>query len=232
MIARLLLAVLLSTGGSTVSELNRAALRALSENRFEEALELLSQLHQRVPENGRISYNLASALFGTESYAAAESLSAVAENVGADTLSSARAASGLAAAIREGDYAGVRAAADTLRRLLGEGSAVSGYDAANYETALNWLRNHEPPDSEGQGGRSEDSPQPRQEEEQQQTGEEPPSGGEEEAREEPGEDRPAPMPREEMTREMASRILDLVREAAPPDSSGRTKGVVGGGRPW
>jgi hypothetical protein len=230
----LLLAALAAAGEPTVAELNEAALQALSERRFDDALEALMDLHERVPDNGRISYNLGAALFGTETYAAAESLMMESDGVGADTLSSARAASRLATAIGNNDYAGVSSAADTLRRLLAEGSAVTPLDAANYETALNWLLNHEPPTRQGQGGQSGESSERQEQGEEDAEGEESPSEPRQDgpSREQTEDRQPSSLAGEDMTRELARRILDLVREAAPPDSSAKVRGAVGGGQPW
>jgi hypothetical protein len=218
----LMLAGWLAAAATPAGEAERA-LSMLIAGRPAQAVALLDSLSSRMPHNGRLRFDLAAALFADSAPAAADSVLGVipAEHSGplfpgADTLASASAAAALSSGISSGDYAAVSSAADTLRRLLSQRGDAAGTDAANLESALSWLADHEPPQQEGGGGSSdrEDPEEDRQEE-----GEEPPR----ERRPEEGDESAAPQEEvpqapEEMTPEMARRILDMVDEAAEGDS--------------
>lgn len=215
------------------------ALDMLASGRPAEAAVLLEPLALRMPHNPRLGFALAAALFADSAAAAADSvLEGLSETSGPlavpeETLASATTAASLASAISKGDYAGVSACADTLRGLLGRRGDASGFDAANLETALAWLADHQPPQQEGGGGDDSDQQQDEGEDDQRD------GDGSQQPPQRPEEDEPAdqsrsqngsdgvPQAPERMTPEMARRILDMVDEAAEGDT---VKAGAGGGR--
>lgn len=237
---------------ATPAQRAREALQMLAAGRAEEAVAGLDSLAATMPHNPRLAYDLAVALFADSVPAASDSvLGALPDGGGAlsmppDTLASARRAASLASAMAEEDYQGVRQAADELRASLVEGEYVQGVDPANLEAALNWLALHEPPPpQEGGGGSDQDqqddsqqqqdrsseqedggeSPQQQDQDEQEET------DGRDESRQQDGAGSPeVPDMPEEMTPEMARRILDMVEEASPQDTV--KAGAAAGGISW
>ncbi len=230
--APLLLALLLSPPAPP-AEVAAEAEQLLSEGAYGEAAELLSGLADRMPHDGRVSYNLAAALFGAGSFAAADSvLAGDPEGVPEDTMSVASTLASLAASMQGEDYAGVEAAAETLTGAVSGGEG-SPRERTALEAALNWLEAHEPPESEDredEQDRQEEDEQDRQEEDEQDRQEEPPDGegdGEEESEVGP------PPELGEMTPEQARAVLDLVEEAeAEEDSNEAGAAGYGGGPFW
>ncbi|MGM0627838.1 MAG: hypothetical protein ACQETZ_06745 [Candidatus Fermentibacterota bacterium] len=239
----LLMAAAFLFGGMPPAAAAEEALRMLSEGRPEEAAAVLDSLSVRMPHNHRLALDLAAALFADSAFSMADStVRGLAPGEGvldvpSDTLSSAAAAASLAASMAAGDHGGVSAAADTLRSLLTRRGDPAGVDAANLEAALLWLRSHQPPPpQEGGGG---DSREDRQQEDE---GRESEGGGEDrqspQQQEEDADDRregergESEVPRvpEEMTPEMARRILDMVDEASPGDTL--KAGAAGGRLSW
>lgn len=225
----LLMAAAFLAAGMPPAAAAEEALRMLSEGRSQEAAAVLDSLSERMPHNHRLALDLAAALFADSAFSMADStVDGLAPGEGVlevpfDTLSSAAAAASLAASMAEGDYGGVSAAADTLRSLLARRGDPAGVDAANLEAALLWLRSHEPPPpQEGGGGDSREDRQQEDDDRQDRR-----SSRQQE--EEPGETEVPPVP-QEMTPEMARRILDMVDEASPEDTL--KAGAAGGRLSW
>jgi hypothetical protein len=145
------------------------------------------------------------------------------------------------------DYEGVQSSLEELRRIL-IGDESNECDRTNFEVALNWLANHEPPEDQGDGDSDEQSDQPEdsedsQEDQDQQSDdggdsdepEDQPEDQEDQSDEQDEQEAQAPPPppsRGEMSEEDAERILALVEEAEPPDSTGGGKAYAPGGPVW
>lgn len=238
-----LMAAAILSGGMPPGAAAEEALRILSEGRPYEAAAVLDSLSVRMPHNHRLALDLAAALFADSAFSRADStVDGLVPGEGflevpLDTLSSAEAATSLAASMAAEDYGGVSAVADTLRSLLARRGDPAGVDAHNLEAALLWLRSHEPPPQEGGGGDSQHEEQQGEGQDQQQGGEnredrqqaEQQEGAERQQEEEPAETEVPQVP-PEMTPEMAQRILDMVDEASPGDTL--KAGAAGGRLSW
>ncbi len=223
-----LVALIMSPRPATPSRRAVEALQMLSAGRAAEAAAALDTLSRRMPHNSRLAMDLAAALFADSAAAEADTVLSPLRagegylDVPPDTLASARIAISLAAAMNAGDYAGVSAAADTLRALLGRRGDPASVDAGNLEAALRWLQNHEPPPPQDGGGGESDSPPEREEDgdsQSQQDGAE--AEGQTDSRGETGERRSGeevPEVPGRITPEMARRILDMVEDASPRDT--------------
>lgn len=202
-----------------------------------------ADLLERLPASGPIAYNLAAALFGSDSLeAAAAILDGDLTSVDPDTLEAARRVTETAAAMATEDFGGVESAVEALRQALSDGLSMDCERQA-LEAGINWLALHEPPPPEDQqnpedSGEQEDQEEQEggedssgdQEEQPGDEGEEPGDPGDQESgdEEEPG----TPPPVGEMTPEQAQAILDLVEDVQPGDSAGVKAGAPLGGPVW
>jgi len=239
-VTALLIAATILSRGTPPAAAAEGALRMLSEGRPEEAVAVLDSLSRRMPHNHRLALDLAVALFADSAFSMADStVDGLAPGEGllevpSDTISSAAVAASLAASMKEGDYGGVRAAADTLRSLLARRGDPAGVDAANLEAALLWLRSHVPPPPQDGGGGEEPQNEEQREDEgrdRQQDGGDREEDGQQPRQQEAGSgDSEVPEVPQEMTPEMARRILEMVDEASPGDTL--KAGAAGGRLSW
>ncbi|MCK4504234.1 MAG: hypothetical protein KAW14_01345 [Candidatus Aegiribacteria sp.] len=192
----LLLMILQLQSNLAPAELAEIAEQYFLDEQYSSAIGAWSELFSRMPEKGRILYNLASSQFMADSLSAADSvLSTDITDVGEDTLMLARKITSLALAIQENNYAGVESSVDALRIAVSDGLSLQ-CEKTGLEAGLNWLDNHEPP--EDQQDQNED-----QQNEQQ-----------------------APPQISEMTPEQAQAILDLVEDTSQAEDSTGTKKIV------
>jgi len=237
-------------------------MESLLEGDHERALEAFTEIMNRMPHDGRARYDAAGVLFELGSYAEADTLvSAGNLAVESDSAASASYATLLGSSIAMDDYEGVQSSFDGLRELLSGGESRE-CDRTNYEVALNWLRNHEPPEEQGDGesdgdsddqsDQSEDSEDSQDdqsddgedshgsddqsEDQEDQSEDQEDQSEDQEDQSEDQEDQeaspPPPPSRGEMSEEDAERILELVEEAEPPESSEGGKAYVPGGPVW
>jgi len=235
----------------------QTGMESLLEGDHERALEAFVEIMNRMPHDGRARFDAAAVLFELEFYAEADTLVSAGDlAVEADSAASASYATLLGRSIELGDYEGVQSSFEGLREILSGGESRE-CDRTNYEVALNWLRNNEPPEEQGDGDSdsdsddqsdqtedSEDSEDSQDDQDQQSD-----DGGDPDDSEDQSEDQedqsdeqdeqdeqeaspPPPPSRGEMSEEDAERILELVEEAEPPDSSGGGKAYVPGGPVW
>ena len=232
----------------------QTGMESLLEGDHERALEAFVEIMNRMPRDGRARYDAAAVLFELESYAEADTLVSAGDlAVEADSAASASCATLLGRSIELDDYEGVQSSFERLRETLSGGESRE-CDRTNYEVALNWLRNHEPPEEQGDGDsdgdsddqsdQSEDSEDSQDDQDQQSD-----DGGDPDDSEDQSEDQedqsdeqdeqdeqeaspPPPPSRGEMSEEDAERILELVEEAEPPDSTGGGKAYLPGGPVW
>jgi len=230
----------------------QTGMESLLEGDLERALDAFTEIMNRMPHDGRARYDAAGVLFELESYSEADTLVSSGElAVEADSAVSASYATLLGSSIAMDDYEGVQSSFDGLRELLSGGESRD-CDRTNYEVALNWLRNHEPPEEQGDGesdgdsddqsDQSEDSEDSQDDQDQQSDDGEDSDDQEDQSedQEDQSEDQedqeaespPPPPSGGEMTQEDAERILDLVEEAEPPDSTGGGKTYAPGGPVW
>jgi len=219
-------------------------MESLLEGDHERALEAFTEIMNRMPHDGRARYDAAGVLFELGSYAEADTL------VSAGNL-----------AVESDSAASASYATDGLRELLSGGESRE-CDRTNYEVALNWLRNHEPPEEQGDGesdgdsddqsdqsedsedsqddqsddGEDSDGSDDQSEDQEDQSEDQEDQSEDQEDQSEDQEDQeaspPPPPSRGEMSEEDAERILELVEEAEPPESSEGGKAYVPGGPVW
>ncbi len=217
--------------GYPLSQIYDNAVEYIQEGELELAANAFAEIMTRMPHLGRARYDAAGVLFEMEMYADADTLLSAGDlGVEADSAASASAASLLGTSIAAGDYAGVETAYNQLREIITAGSSSHDCDLTNYEVAINWLRNNEPPEDQSQDQQDQAEDQQDQSEDQQDQSEDQQDQSEDQQEEE----MPTPHPpmRGEMTREDAERILDQVEEAEPPDSSEGAKGFTTSGPVW
>ena len=247
----LLLAILLPMQPGTavypLSEVYTAALELLEAGELEAAAGAFAEIMERMPHQGRARYDAAAAIFELGGHAVSDSLVSMGElGVGADSASSAAAAVLLATSIDAEDYAGVEEAYGRLCEIVTGELPPHECDLVNLEVAINWLRNHDPPQdqsedqqdqaedqqdqSEDQQDQSED--QQDQSEDQQDQSEDQSEDQQDQSEDQQEEQSPPPPSQGEMTEEDAQRILELVEEAEPPDSDEGAKGYTTSGPVW
>ncbi len=195
------------------ADLAEIAAQHFLDNQYSSAIGAWSELFSRMPERGRILYNLASSHFMADSISVADSiLLADITDVGEDTLMLARDITSLALAIQENDYAGVESSVYSLRIAVSDGLSPQ-CGKTGLEAGLNWLDNHDPP--EDQQDQNED--QQDQNEDQQDQNEDQQDQNEDQQNEQ------QPPQISEMTPEQAQAILDLVEDSNQAEDSTGTK---------
>jgi hypothetical protein len=226
-----------------LAQIRDTAMEYLQEGELELAMSAFSEIMARMPHLGRVRYNLAGVLFELEMYPDADTLISTGDlGTGADSVVSASAASLLGTSIAAGDYTGVEAAYNQLREIITEGSSHD-CDRTNFEVAINWLRNNEPPEDQSQDQQDQSEDQQDQSEDQQDQSEDQQDQSEDqqdqsEDQQDQSEDQqeeqssPPPPTQGDMTEEDAERILDLVEEAEPADRTEGSKGFTISGPVW
>ncbi len=153
--------------GYPLSQIYDNALEYIQEGELELAANAFAEIMARMPQLGRARYDAAGVLFEMEMYADADTLVSAGDlGVGTDSVASASAASLLGASIAAGDYAGVETAYGRLREII-TGGSPHDCDLTNYEVAINWLRNNDPPEDQSQDQQDQSEDQQDQSEDQQ-----------------------------------------------------------------
>ncbi len=210
----LILMILQLQGNLAPAELAEIATQYFLDEQYSSAIGAWSELFSRMPERGRILYNLASSQFMADSLSPADSvLSTDITDVGEDTLMLARDLTSLALAIKGDDYAGVESSVNSLLVAVSDGHSLQ-CEKTGLEAGLNWLDNHEPPedqqdqneDQQDQNKDQEDQNEDRQDQNENQQNEQQP-----------------PPQISEMTPEQAQAILDLVEDSSQAQDSAGTK---------
>ncbi|MCK4672057.1 MAG: hypothetical protein KAT47_05880, partial [Candidatus Aegiribacteria sp.] len=159
----LLLMILQLQSNLAPSEIAEIAAQYFLDEQYSSSTGAWLDLFSRMPERGRILYNLASSQFMAGSLSAADSiLSADITDVGEDTLLLARDLTSLALAIQGDDYSGVESSVNSLRIAVSDGLSLQ-CEKIGLEAGLNWLDNHEPPEDQ----QDQDEDQQDQDEDQQ-----------------------------------------------------------------
>ena len=243
----LVMAVVSSPDRVPLLDLYLEATELVEENRFEESSLIFSRILERMPDNNRAVYNHAVSSFALGDLFSADSLFSVfPEDVFLeDTLLEARSSARLGNAMANEDYAGVES---VLEMLLPE---ISGGEASerlrqNYEVALKWLIQNEPPPPENNEDQeepednedqeepedNEDQEEPEDNEDQEEPEdnedqEDPENNEDQEEPEDNEENQPPPPEESEMTPEVAQMILDMVEEAQADTTEGSMGGAIG-----
>ena len=225
----LLLLILQLPGTQTPAELARTASQLYLNGQYSEASEIWQELISRMPQRGRIAYNLAASQFMMDSLAAADSsLSMAAGDIGEDSLAAANALTSLALGIQMEDYNAVQNAVNALKSNISDGSSLHS-ERSGLEAGLNWLENHEPPeDQQNQDQQNQDQQNQDQQDQDQQN-------QDQQNQDQQNQDQQPQVPPkiEEMTPEQAQAILDLVEDnQEPEDSTGTKKAGYSGGPVW
>lgn len=150
----ILILLMLITGAAPLDLYNNA-MNSFESGNYDDAAIYLSELADRMPHKPRLIYNFALAVFSNEEYHLADSLIASldVDRINEDSLLSAQAATILARGIEEENYQAVAASADILKDICVNQPAEN--DIWNLETALDWLRDHEPPEPESENSQDE-----------------------------------------------------------------------------
>jgi flagellar biosynthesis GTPase FlhF len=220
----LLLMILQLQSNLAPAELAEIAEQYFLDEQYSSAIGAWSELFSRMPERGRILYNLASSQFLADSLSAADSvLSTDITDVGEDTLMLARKITSLALAIQENDYAGVESSVNALRNAVADGLSLQ-CEKTGLEAGLNWLDNHEPP--EDQQDQNEDK-QDQNEDQQNQNEDQQDQNEDQQDQNEDQQNEQQPPPQiNEMTPEQAQAILDLLEDTSHAEDSTGTKKIV------
>ena len=189
----------------------------ISDGRYVETALLFSEIFERMPDNPRAIYNHALSNYALDSLQTADSLLSVfpGEAFLEDTLLEARSSARLGNAMANEDYSGVQSVLEMLLPELSTGES-SERIRQNYEVALKWLMQNEPPPPE-------DQEEPEDNEDQ----EEPEDNEDQEEPEDNEENQPPPPAESEMTPEVAQMILYMVEEAQADKTNGSINGAIG-----
>ncbi len=241
------------------SETGQRAVDLYNQGDYQQAGQIFQELFQRMPNNGRIAYNLAASLFQTGNFGASDSLLAgIGDEVSEDTLASAQTLNALAAAISGEDYGGVQSSVNSLRRMLSDGTS-SASERTGLEAGINWLDNHEPPDDQqnnqnqdqnnqnnqdqnnqdNQDQNNQDNQDQNNQDNQDQDNQDNQDQNNQDNQDQNNQDNQdqdngqAPPPSvDQMSPEQAQAILDLVQEGQPEDSTGVGKLGAPAGPVW
>ncbi len=228
----------------------------VEENRFEESSLIFSRILERMPDNNRAMYNHAVSSFALGDLFTADSLFSIfpEDLFLKDTLLEARSSARLGNAMANEDYPGVESVVEMLLPEISSGEASERL-RQNYEVALKWLMQNEPPppednqdqeepeDNENQEEPednedqeepedNEDQEEPEDNEDQEEPEdnedqEEPEDNEDQEEPEDNEENQPPPPEESEMTPEVAQMILDMVEEAQADTTEGSIGGAIG-----
>jgi hypothetical protein len=211
---------------------------------FEECGELFSQIIERMPDNRRAIYNNAVSNLSLGNFQIADSLLSdfPGDELQGDTLLSARSSARLGNAMSNADYAGVQSVVEMLLPEVSTGEAPERI-RQNYEVALKWLMQNEPPPPEDQQSESEDQEDPSEDQQDPSEDQQDPSEDQQdpsedqqdpsEDQQDPSEDQedpnnqPPPPEQSEMTPEVAQMILDMVDEAQADTTQSSIGGAIG-----
>ncbi|MCK5131455.1 MAG: hypothetical protein KAR40_04815 [Candidatus Sabulitectum sp.] len=234
-LAVLIMTILSTPDRTPLLDLYLEATELVGEGRFEESTVLFNEIFTRMPDNRRAVYNHAVSSFAMGDFFTADSLFSIfPEHVfQEDTLLEARSSARLGNAMNNEDHAGVQS---VLEMLLPELSAGESSERLrqNYEVALKWLTQNEPPPPEDQeepeDNEDQEEPEDNENQEESENNEDQEEPGDNEDLEEPEDDeenQPQPPGESEMTPEVAQMILDMVEEAEAETADGGTGGAIG-----
>jgi hypothetical protein len=218
---------------------------------YQESAEVFTEILERMPDSPRAAYNYALSCFVTNDYPAADSLlSDFPRDVFMeDTLLAARSSARLGNAMTGGDYAGVQSVVEMLLPEISTGESC-GNLRQNYEVALKWLMQNEPPPPEDNQDQQDNNNQDQSDDNQDQSDDgspdenqsddnqdenqpddnqdQPDNGGQDEDQSDRDESNQPPPPTDSgMTPEVAQMILDMVEEADADTTSGSKGEVIG-----
>ncbi|HPJ28200.1 MAG TPA: hypothetical protein PLM22_04650, partial [Candidatus Sabulitectum sp.] len=122
-----------------------------ADGNLQEASSRLEEIAARMPDDPRARYNSGINSMLAGDFASADSiLSSLPQgNIQGDTLLEALSSARLGNAMAQGDYAGVQSVVEMLLPRISAGEA-SMRMAQNWEVALKWLQQNEPPPPEDQ----------------------------------------------------------------------------------
>ena len=240
-IISILLMTFISTPDRTpLLDLYHEATELIEENRFEESAVLFEEILTRMPDNQRAIYNHAISNYVMGDLFTADSLLSIfpEDEFQGDTLLEAKSSARLGNAMVNQDYAGVQSVIEMLSPVLTTGESSERL-RQNYEVALKWLMQNEPPPPEDNEDQeepqdNEDQEEPEDNEDQEEPEdnedqEEPQNNEDQEEPEDNEEEQPqsSPPAESEMTPEVAQMILDMVEEAEADTTNGTVGGAIG-----
>ena len=132
----------------------------IAEGNYQESAEIFTEILERMPDNSRAIYNYAlSGLVNNDYFTADSLLSIFPEDVfRGDTLLGAKSSARLGNAITGGDYQGVQSVVEMLLPEISTGESSENL-RQNYEVALKWLMQNEPPPPEDNQDQQDDNNQ-------------------------------------------------------------------------
>lgn len=201
----------------------------VQESSHEESAAIFNEIFTRMPDNPRAIYNHAVSSYANGDFFTADSLLSIfpEDVLQEDTLLEARSSARLGNAMANEDYAGVQSVLEMLLPELSTGESSQRF-RHNYEVALKWLMQNEPPPPEDQEEPedNEDQEEPEDNENQEEP-EDDEDQEEPEDNEDQEENQPQPPQESEMTPEVAQIILDMVEEAEADITDGSANGSIG-----
>ena len=230
--AMLSLTIVSATLRTPLLDLYNEATDLISESRYQESAEIFSEILTRMPDNPRAVYNHAVSGYAMGDLLTADSLFSIfPEQVfHGDTLLEARSSARLGNAMANQDYAGVESVLEMLLPELSTGQS-SEHIRQNYEVALKWLMQNEPPPPEDQeepeDNEDQEEPEDNEDQEEPEDNEDQEEPEDNEDQEEPEENQPPPPSESGMTPEVAQMILDMVEEAQADTTGGTMDGAIG-----
>ncbi len=246
-IALLIMTTVSSPDRTPLLDLYLEAAGLVEEDRYEESTVIFNEIFKRMPDNPRAVYNHAVSSFAMDDLLTADSLFSIfPEDVfRGDTLLEAKSSARLGNAMANGDYAGVQSVLEMLLPGLSSGES-SERVRQNYEVALKWLMQNEPPPPEDQeepednedqeepeDNEDQEEPEDNEDQEEPEDNEDQEEPEDNEDQEEPEdnedqeENQPPPPAESEMTPEVAQMILDMVEEAEAESTDGSASGAIG-----
>ncbi len=234
----LLMTIISSADRTPLLDLYLEASGLIEEDSYEESTILFDEILRRMPDNQRAIYNHAVSSYATGDLFTADSLFSIfPEDVfQGDTLLEAGSSARLGNAMANEDYAGVQSVLEMILPELSTGESSERL-RQNYEVALKWLMQNEPPPPEDNEDQeepedNEDQEEPEDNEDQEEPEdnedqEEPEDNEDQEEPEDNEESQPPPPEESEMTPEVAQMILDMVEEAQADTTENSTGGAIG-----
>ena len=132
----------------------------IAEGNYQESADVLTEILERMPDNPRAVYNYALSSLVTNDYFTADSLFSIFPDdvFQGDTLLEAKSSARLGNAMTGEDYAGVQSVVEMLLPEISTGESSENL-RQNYEVALKWLMQNEPPPPEDNQDQQDDDNQ-------------------------------------------------------------------------